>query len=640
MVDSWRYNGKKMLMLVGVSLFFNLLQAQEVLLPLQSTPIHPSTQAIKQSNNQALTLPFFADFSSNPSDSQFSILNFQFSIPSGATVTDGAGLLPPTVGVVTLDALDASGDLYPDASTSLFPADTLTSLPIRLDGFTPHDMLVFSFYYLPGGGEGNLWERIGDAPDPGDSLILEFFRPADSTWVPMWSRGGIEVDSLVLATGLHWQYVAVPIIDSLFFDSLFAFRFRNYCSLPVTAKPGLAGNCDYWHLDYLVLDTNRSTTETPEFRDVAFAAPAPTALAAYRAMPARQYRTADVVTDFSLKITNLYGSELATQYFYAVVDDAGDTLYCYDGGYENAPPFLPGEVYQQSQAHANPPMGYIFPESEQPASYTLIHIVREGVGGDDHGCNDTVRFLQVFDNYYAYDDGTAENGYGLTSSSSRLYLASRFDLNTQDTLTAVDLYFNRTSDGDNEQIPFYITIWLADDDGRPGTILYRDESSRHPQHDGLNRFQRYRLERPLVVEPGSLFVGFEQGNNHYINLGFDRSFNSADRIYYLTGTAWQQSILSGSLMMRPLFGAAATVGIESVVVGSSINIFPNPATDLVTVEGLPAGSRIELYDASGRLCFSTFNFQLSTLNYPNGLYLLRTITPEGTIHTVKIIIRH
>ena len=603
-----------------------LVSAQEVLLPLQSVPSSPKVQ---KTSVEAVTLPFFDDFSHGA---------ISYFLPSGgATVDDGAGLLPPTVGVVTLDAIDQSGHLYPHASIAPFTADTLTSLPIKLDGFSPADSLILSFYYLPGGGEGNLWERVGDTPEAEDSLFVDFFRPSDSMWVTVWSRGGTEVDSLVNTTGVHWQYVTIEVDDNAYFDSTFQFRFRNHCSLTVTTKPGMTGNCDFWHLDYILLDRGRSLLSSPVFRDVAFSSPAPSALASYRAMPARQYRSAEMSTAFNMRIVNLFGSDLATQYTYAIVDASGDTLYQYDGGYENAPPFLPTEACQQSPAHATPAVGYAFPESSQPASYTIVHMVREGVGGDIHRENDTVRFQQLLTDYYAYDDGTAENGYGLTTTASHLFLACRFDLNETDTLTALDLYFNRTINGENEQVPFLITIWQADN-GKPGTVLYRDQSSRHPVPENLNTFHRYLLDTAVVVS-GSLFVGFEQTNNYYINLGFDRSLNSADRIFYLTGTEWQQSILSGSLMLRPCFGTAATVGI-SPAQKPAIHVFPNPTNDKVYIEGLPEGSRIELYDAAGRRVHTDLHPQISTSNYPNGLYLLRCITPDGTAHTTKIVIQN
>ena len=70
-----------------------------------------------------------------------------------------------------------------------------------------------------------------------------------------------------------------------------------------------------------------------------------------------------------------------------------------------------------------------------------------------------------------------------------------------------------------------------------------------------------------------------------------------------------------------------------------VEIYPNPASGEVHVKGLPAGSRIELYDASGRLLLSTVDCQLSSVNFPSGLYLLRCIAPDGATHTEKLIIR-
>lgn len=613
---------------------FSLSTAQELLVP--AARLVPGARCLPhavKSGSDAVGLPFFDDFSGRQGVPAAALWQ-----QSSAMVSDGARLRPPTVGVVTLDALDAEGFLHPSASTSLFPADTLLSRPLRLDSLTVDDSVVLSFYYLPGGGWGNQWERVGDAPNPQDSLMLDFFRPADSIWVTVWRCAGTTVDSLLVITGKAWQYVTVTIDDGAFFDSAFCFRFRNYCSMPLTAKEGLSSNCDFWHLDYIYVDAHRSASAAPRFHDVAFVDPAQSMLHALRAMPARQYRTQDMVDSLHMTITNLYNTPLATQYDYAVLDESGDTLFFYDGGYENAPPYLPDGEYQTAYAHAAPPVNYAFPESDSPAVYTVVHTVCEGVGGDDHRTNDTVIYRQVFDNYYAYDDGTAENGYGLTSTASRLSLAYRFDLRVADTLTAVDLFFNSTLDGENEAVPFLLSVWTMTDGGYPGTLLYRDASSRLPQIDGIDGFHRYRLERPLTLQ-GSVFIGFEQTNNLYINLGFDRSNNTADRIYYLTGSYWQQSILSGSLMMRPYFGSSAIVGLaEGSLDSREWKVFPNPSADKVTVEGLPEGTVFVLYDYMGRQVLSSSHPSFMVSHIPAGVYLLRCVTIENDNITTKLVI--
>ena len=603
------------------------MQAQEVLLPASWQPRGPAAKTAAT----AVTLPFFDDFSDYcgaPAADRWD--------GGGAQVNTGFGQKAPTVGMLTLDAYDADGRLYRQASTSLFPADTAMSLPLRLDSLTADDSVVMSFYYLPGGGSGNLWERVGDTPDDSDSLFLEFYAAADSQWHTVWCRGGISEDSLLAQTGRSWQYVAVAISDSAYFDSAFRFRFRNYCSLMDNGKPGMAGGGDQWNIDYVVVDRGRVLSEVPDFRDVAFVEPAPSMLAHYQAMPARQYRASEMAGSIKMTITNLYSSALASQYKYAVVDDAGDTLYRYDGGYENAPAFLPGGTYQTAAAHAAPTVGYTFETGDTPREYTIVHTVREGVGGDARQQNDTVRYRQVFGDYYAYDDGSAENGYGLTSTASRIYLACRYDLNVEDTLTAVDMMFNRTMGAQNEAIQFYLTVWQANADGTPGAVIYRDEERRRPVAGG---FATYVLEHE-VLAGGSIFVGFEQVGNYYINIGFDRNNNSCERIYYLTSTEWQQSILSGSLLLRPRFGTAATEGVGHQAVTKRMAVYPNPATDRVQLAGIGEGCMWQIYDCRGSMCINGRGNTIAVETLPSGMYLVRAITPDGDVFTTKIIVKH
>lgn len=613
--------------ILAVLLFCSLhTGAQEILLPLQSSAVIPMP---KDATDGRVDLPFFDDFSRPTNSPQSSLWE-----PCGATVGIGYGELAPTVGMATLDAIDATGNLYTQASTSPFPADTLLSRAIRLNSISPADSLVLSFFYLPGGGYGNLWERVGDTPDAADSIYLDLFRAADSSWHTVWSRNGVCVDTLIAHTGHAWQYVAVAITDSGYFDSTFRFRFRNHASLDATSKKGMKGNCDQWNIDYLLLDTMRSSSNEHHWRDVAFAAPAPSMLANYLAMPARQYRASEMAQNLNLQITNLYNSDLATQYAYFIIDESGDTLHHYDGGFENAP----YDGYQTAAAHAQPPVNYAFPEGNNHREYEIIHTIREGVGGDSHQQNDTIRLRQVLADYFAYDDGTAENGYGLTSTAARVYLAYRFDLNEADTLSAVDLYFNRTFGNENEAIGFYLTIWQADNNGRPSDVLYRDEERRHPQFDNLNTYQRYSLEHPIVTN-GSIFVGFEQVGNDFINLGFDRNNQSAERIWYLTSTEWQQSILRGSLMLRPVFGTAAVNGISDLQASYPKPIvFPNPADDYFNIP--IEGCSIALYNRLGCKVWTGNGNRVVTSDIPSGLYLVRLITPDGILHTCKLIIKH
>ena len=158
------------------------VRAQEFLSPVR----HGNRLADKA--DTVVQIPFFDDFAGKTAPWE----------ARGVFFNDGYAPWPPTVGMATLDAFDADGMLYPTTPGQLFFGDTLTSPALRLDSvfepfprpLTVEDSLYLSFYYLPGGGSGNMWERIGDCPGAADSLLLEFYAPASGSWDLVWGRGG------------------------------------------------------------------------------------------------------------------------------------------------------------------------------------------------------------------------------------------------------------------------------------------------------------------------------------------------------------------------------------------------------------------------------------------------------------------
>ncbi len=133
-----------------------------------------------------LALPFFENFRNSriyPDARQW--------VDQSVFVNNSFCYLPPDQGVATFDALDSTGNIYPDAKTVPFIADRLTSQPLRMDSvflplaqkLSPADSVYLSFYYQPQG--------MGDAPEEGDSLVLAFrkrtgdtvFSHIDSVWV-------------------------------------------------------------------------------------------------------------------------------------------------------------------------------------------------------------------------------------------------------------------------------------------------------------------------------------------------------------------------------------------------------------------------------------------------------------------------
>lgn len=87
----------------------------------------------------------------------------------------------------------------------------------------------------------------------------------------------------------------------------------------------------------------------------------------------------------------------------------------------------------------------------------------------------------------------------------------------------------------------------------------------------------------------------------------------------------------------------APVGIASE--GMNFDIFPNPASDFlnITVDGVSSQSRVELYDALGKVVNSQnltgFNNRLDLIDLQNGLYFIKLMDGNNVIETRKIIKR-
>ena len=198
-------------------------------------------------------------------------------------------------------------------------------------------------------------------------------------------------------------------------------------------------------------------------------------------------------------------------------------------------------------------------------------------------------------------------------------LAVDFPLRHADTLTAVDLYFNRTYGDENADIRFRLTVW-DDAGGVPGNIIYQDSELRRPRFEGLNRYVRYPLEQAVPVEAGTLYVGLEQTSADFLNLGFDRGRDASAHIHYLTGVEWQTSILRGALMLRACFGQSALVSIDPVA--------PSRARVWVADGQLhidnPAGLPVTVYDAVGRQLYThTFT------HLPTHTFIIVKIGPQA-----------
>jgi len=599
-------------------------------------------------------LPFFDDFSSGgvfPSSLRW--------IDRYAYVNTDFPLYPIDYGAVTLDAINDSGSIYANGvpGPETFIADHLTSRYIRLDSlFTPvprtlriSDSIFLSFYFQPQGR--------GLAPSTSDSLVLEFLiksaydsiTTTDTThfpeiWQHIWASPGMSLDTFYIHNNTYFKRVMIPIVDSaLFFKKHFRFRFYNYVSLTSSGQPSWQSNCDEWNIDNVYLNYGRSQGDTVH-KELRFMERAPSMLKNYSSMPYPQYSndpSSEMIDTLLVMMTNRDISPHDVNYSYYVTNPGGS----FSKTYTNDTTMLPYYMYPFGFI-LRPPVSLIFPiGSADSAIFMMKHVLRDLAPGSTFG--DTIIGYQKLYNYYAYDDGTPEAGYGLKGTGAMM--AYQFKLNkTPDTLRAIRIYFNHTLEHNNQQY-FFLTVW-NDNNGKPGDTIY-SRLTFVSYTDSLNEFSTYHLENPVRLS-GTFYIGTIQTTDDNLNIGLDLYKNSEEFMFFNATGTWLTSTQGGTLLMRPVVGKPLPVGIEPVPVKKgSMTIYPNPCkTGLVHVllpenpnpENDKIDWKITILDLTGRRV-TGFNYSetIDISGLPDGIYLLEIRhTTDHQCFTGKLVILH
>ena len=521
----------------------------------------------------------------------------------------------PSVGVATLDAVDYYGYLYPQGSSAAFTGDSLTSKNINLQNLTSTDGLLLSFMVEPGG--------IGDEPESTDKLILQF-KDSSNAWSEVWSSSN-ESDLNTTA----FKNVFVALTDGKFFHKAFQFRFINYASLS-SVSSGWQSNADQWHLDYIVLDSNRSINDN-YVQDVCFASPPSTQINGFFNVPWKHYLENKSITKTSSdsKVNNL-GTTTVNVNVSSTIDEKGSVLFQDNSTSSQSIAGESATTFTQSYG------GFQFSSIETyRTTFNSAHQLNT-TGNNLITSNDTAHFVQVFDQSYAHDDGTAEAGYGINSYNGQFAL--KYELLTSgDTLTALDIYFNNTLKQENFDIPISLQIW-NDNNGEPGDTLYTGISSFPISSDSLNAFLSYKLSRPLFLR-GTIYIGWTQLSSELLNIGLDRNTTLSDKAFYkISGSTWKKSSIQGAVMLRPRFGTNTFLGINEI--DRAQKAYPNPAKNYFQLEGIQDNTNLMIYSTSGLLIQThesiSSNTRISIEGLPAGLYILQ-LKKGGEINYTKLI---
>jgi hypothetical protein len=536
---------------------------------------------------------------------------------------------------------------------------------------------VLSFFFQAGG--------LADLPGTDDLFYLEFYSPSADSWTRVWSAYVNSTDSAIIEikgaqqpfdtlkhkfNGLDtlrtkFVYTALE-VDPQWLQSGFQFRFVNMVSLTVNVDaPGRSNNADVWHLNFVYLDQSRNVNDT-RLPDVGIAVPQHPLTKVYESVPASHLNTSEAqrnlfgdYTIFTITYRNLDLLTRNVKRWFSIRPLYGSNAIAttYGGTSEN---IFDYQTQTRTFEFNNP---YDFSADAEETAFEIRSYLETDTDLTPLGItlrnNDTTTYIQRFHDYYAYDDGSAENGYGLFGANTENgRVAVQFQSYRLDSLRGIYMYFNFAKDSANLK-PFKLTVW-DDNNGVPGNIIYTHTVARPEVRDSINKYVAYKFAKALPIANRQVFyIGWVQTSETFLNIGFDANRLNGHKNFYALNAfdAWLPSIYDGSLMIRPIFCNPANFPDDYVPPPPPVQqarptddylLYPNPAIDQVNIRNLKAErdmlppsntQRIEVYNLRGTLVYSAYTpdgtFSVAAL--AAGVYIVR-IYEDNVVKTSRKII--
>ena len=591
--------------------------------------------ATQRSNQKMLDLPFFDDFSYS---SPFPVASHW--VDKHVFINNTWANDPVSIGVATFDGLNAGGSPY-STQSQFGSSDTLTSVPLNLGGLP---VAYISYYVQPKG--------LGDAPEPNSDLVLEFLT-ADGEWQEVerhiQSLRVIPRDSI-----LQFAFVEpISITGDYLYDG-FQFRFRNFSLRN--------GAVDLWHLDYVRVE------EEPTIKAIEDLA--------FTKLPQHLFNTYTSVPwiHFINPGSGLPNEELRSDRQFEVFNHTTQTisanngllrlLNVTEGQGERLFPALDlftnrAIITQRQFLEHNIPFPYadrienlqssIFIQQNNRASIKTQYEMNPSPQADipEITRNDTVFTVTEMNDYYSYDDGSAESAI-LISELGGSGAMEFFNYKT-DSIRGFQIQIPRLVAGAASGT-ITLKVWLDNLSSEPIVELPISPFFLDEFRDTLQAFITYTIKdrisgelAPVELPRGVFFVGWEQGGcrSNCVPVGLDKNRPEiASRVFLNEDGNWRQvessglyPNLKGALMLRPIVGDKTPIDSElatstkELSVNQVLQVFPNPASDLAHIqlfEGDYENYHIGIHNALGQLVKQgPLSPTLDLANYQTGIYFLQ-----------------
>ncbi len=581
-----------------------------------------SPKLLKWQKKDTLSLPFFDDFVSTtvyPDSTRW--------FDNDVFINNDFPIKPPSYGVATFDDLDSKGNPYQELNDQTYGAcDTLTSLAINLKDssgkfYSVADSIILSFYIQRQG--------IGDPSDNKDSLILQF-KDKNNQWNTQWkAKGGSLAPFAFIMTGIK---------DLSYFFKGFQFRFINFSRH--------TGNLNQWHLDYIHLARKRKMN-IKNYDDIAIQSRPSSLLKNYFQMPYQHFQADSAQQKAKLIFVNANNLHNSIKNVQAKHTETINSVVI------NATNFNSNNANILAQDSAKRRFeGFSLNNlSGSPIVIKREYEIRESGIASKYAANDKITVFQEFGSCYAYDDGTAEYGFGydddVIDPNYKGAIAYKFNLIKSDSLWAIGMFFNRSIKS-TSNLKFDLKIWqkispLGQGRGKDETVI--TQYNLTPKFtDSLNGYHLFYLDSSIVLPKGDFYIGWEQEGNTHLDIGYDinnghHETESSQNLFWLDRGNWAAVDFKGALMMRPYIGKRLLLGPGSIKPNAIAQIiaYPNPFTSQIVVSCKEEIAWITLSDITGKIKNTYYTHELDVSMLNAGIYAIRISTKSGKIFNQKMV---
>jgi len=592
---------------------------------------------IAQLSSDSLSLPFFDDFS-YPLNNIYP--DQRLWTDNTVFINNNYGKNVISQGVATFDHINAIGQPYGPLSKFVsVAADTLSSQNINLldrivgmnrINYSLSDSIYLSFFVQSGG--------YGDAPETQDSIVLQFL-DNNFNWQSVWRLSGNQAP--------QFRQFFIGILAPRFLHGKFRFRFINFVKT--------SGNMNHYHLDYIQFAAARGFKDTL-IQDVSFTRKPTGLLSKYSCMPYSHFKINPGLYTASSRKVYFRNNSRAGVVFASVqsesfndvntridfvpftsrnlnINQNGDSTVTYSAFAMNT---LVGDTPSiRNNYTINSPGNDV---TEQSAYNSLFN-------------NNSITQLQKFDDYYAYDDGSAEASFGLDYASlpnGPGFVAIKYTLAKADTFRGFDVFFNQAIEAVTFR-PFQLILWKAINNasGKSNIVLARINAVP-AYRDTIHGFSTFLLDSAIFLPAGDFFIGWQQNSSFILNIGWDENYNDFNNyqpeIYYDLLGFWQKlnPVFKGALMMRPLIDKYIFKSTKARTIDQleSVNIYPNPSRSYINItSNIPVN--FQIIDMLGKniLVCDMFKKQHEILIPIPGLYFCITLDTNNHKIIKKILIQ-